>query len=77
MEIEPDTLQAGIALMDFYLTEALRLHVCGVTDPAIALAERLLEWLQRLESPYVYFGSSQNSEKIVRQAGWIGRSGLN
>ena len=23
------------------------------------------------------FGSSQNSEKIVRQAGWIGRSGLN
>jgi putative DNA primase/helicase len=54
MAIEIDALEAGIALMDYYLTEMLRLHESGVANPEITQAERLLEWLQTIDSRYVY-----------------------
>jgi hypothetical protein len=37
---------SAVALVDWYLTEALRLHAAGRTDPAILQAKALLEWMQ-------------------------------
>jgi GNAT superfamily N-acetyltransferase len=50
--INDDALQAGIALARFYAAEALRLEGIGLTNPDIALAEKLLKWLHdnRMES---------------------------
>ena len=39
-----DDVQAGIALMDYYLTEALRLQAAGIADPELQTAERLRQW---------------------------------
>jgi hypothetical protein len=39
-----ESVQAAICLMDFYLTEALRIHATGMSDPALQLAERLRLW---------------------------------
>lgn len=41
-----DFLYAGITLASYYAGEAQRLHEQGYVDPDIALAERLLNWLQ-------------------------------
>jgi hypothetical protein len=38
-------VEAGIALVEFYLTEALRLHEATAVAPDLALAERSLSWL--------------------------------
>lgn len=38
------SMEAGIALCEFYLTEALRLFEAGACDPDLVLAEKLLSW---------------------------------
>ena len=37
-------LAAGIALAQYYLAEALRIHIIGLDDPDLLLAEKLLRW---------------------------------
>lgn len=50
--IELPQVQAGIALMDYYLTEMLRIQETGAVDPDIRLAERLLDWARGYEAIY-------------------------
>jgi hypothetical protein len=42
--IELPHVQAGIALMDYYLTEMLRIQENGAGSPDLRLAEKLLDW---------------------------------
>ncbi len=44
-ELSEHQLARGIELATFYAEEALRLFDVGVTDPDLALAERLLRWI--------------------------------
>ncbi len=44
-EIDLRCIQSGILLLDYYLTEALRIQDSGVADPDLQLAQRLLDWL--------------------------------
>ena len=57
--IDKAHMEAGIALCQFYLTEALRLFDAASTDPNIVLAEKLLAWLQSATLPQA------NGQKIV------------
>jgi hypothetical protein len=45
VEIDTAALEGGIALVDYYAAEALRLIGVGLADPDIVLAEKLLGWL--------------------------------
>jgi hypothetical protein len=45
-EIGQPAMVSAVALVDWYLTEALRLNAAGRTDPAILQAKALLEWMQ-------------------------------
>ncbi len=51
--IELPHVQAGIALMDYYLTERLRIQETGAADPDIRLAEKLLDWARGYEVIYL------------------------
>jgi hypothetical protein len=42
--ISKRSMEAGIALCEFYLSEALRLFEAGACDPDLVLAEKLLSW---------------------------------
>lgn len=44
--IAAETMASGIALMNFYLGEALRLADHGPVDPLVLLAEELSDWLR-------------------------------
>lgn len=39
-----EKIRSGIELTQYYLSEALRLHYAGTTDPDLVLAEKLLTW---------------------------------
>jgi hypothetical protein len=51
-EIMVEQIKAGIALVQFYLTEALRLVEAGTAHPDLILAEKLLAWAQQYD--YIY-----------------------
>ena len=51
-EIDETHMQAGIDLVNFYITEAVRLLTAGNVDPDILLAEKLLAWAQLF--PFIY-----------------------
>lgn len=51
--IELPHVRAGIALMDYYLTEMLRIQETGAADPDIRLAEKLLDWARGFEVIYL------------------------
>ncbi|MDS4020599.1 MAG: DUF3987 domain-containing protein [Candidatus Competibacter sp.] len=51
--IELPHVQAGIALMDYYLTEMLRIQETGAGNPDIRLAEKLLDWARGFEVIYL------------------------
>ncbi|PIR20469.1 MAG: hypothetical protein COV45_06045 [Deltaproteobacteria bacterium CG11_big_fil_rev_8_21_14_0_20_47_16] len=40
-------MKSGVSLMEYYLSEALRLFNAGAIDPDLALADRLLQWLRK------------------------------
>ena len=42
-------MEAGIALAEFYLSEALRLFDAAVADPELVIAEATLAWLQQYD----------------------------
>jgi hypothetical protein len=44
-EVSNHHLEAGILLAEHYAAEARRLHEAGQTDPALDLAQRVLDWL--------------------------------
>jgi hypothetical protein len=46
-EISSDHLLNGIDLVQYYLSEALRLSYAGTCDPKLKLAEKLLDWCQQ------------------------------
>ena len=52
--IDVPHVRAGIALMDYYLTEAIRIQETGLGKPDLKLAERLLNWLHSTQHPAVY-----------------------
>jgi hypothetical protein len=47
--IDTREMKAGIALAEFYLSEALRLFDAAVADPELVVAEATLAWLQQYE----------------------------
>jgi hypothetical protein len=51
-EMKAEHIKAGIALVQFYLTEALRLVDAGRADSDLLLAEKLLAWAQQYD--YIY-----------------------
>lgn len=53
-EIDRRNIRCGILLMDYYLTEALRIHDSGIADPELKQAQRLLDWLHSLKEPHIY-----------------------
>lgn len=53
-DIDRHSIRCGIALMDYYVTEALRIQDSGVADPELQAAQRLLDWLHDLKAPCVH-----------------------
>lgn len=53
-EISLVQVQAGMGLMDYYLTEALRVQSVGIGDPVLRLAETALNWLHDAHLTEVY-----------------------
>lgn len=53
-EIDLVHVQSGILLLDYYLTETLRIQDAGIADPDLMLAQRLLDWLHELGEQHVY-----------------------
>jgi hypothetical protein len=51
-EVDPEHMKAGITLVQFYLTEALRLVEAGATAPDLLMAEKLLAWAQQYAHIY-------------------------
>jgi len=45
-EIGLDAMEGAVALVDWYVSEALRLQQAGRTDTKLLRAAKLLEWLQ-------------------------------
>jgi hypothetical protein len=74
-EIEAAEMVNATKLVDFYLSETLRLAAASMTDPAIASAKRLLDWLQARGEPSVtlrnvcQFGPSELRSKAAAEAG--------
>lgn len=52
--IDANTITCGLLLMDYYLTEALRIHDSGIADPELQAAQRLLDWLHGLNETHVH-----------------------
>jgi Protein of unknown function (DUF3987) len=48
-EISGEIMRDAVALADWYVTEALRLAAAALTDPRIARAQRLFDWLRSRE----------------------------
>lgn len=82
----PDTVvidlphvQAGIALLDFYLTEILRIQDSGAGSPDLRMAERLLLWARDKDSVHLrqicQYGPNgiRDSETARRIAGILER----
>jgi hypothetical protein len=81
--IRVEQIQAGIALVQFYLTEALRLVEVGMANPDLILAEKLLAWAQQYEHIYpqrIYqYGPNGIRDKhtahrianILEEHGWL------
>ncbi len=53
-EISLVQVRAGIGLMDYYLTEALRVQSVGIGDPVLRLAEQVLTWMHDAGHTHVY-----------------------
>jgi Protein of unknown function (DUF3987) len=82
-EINAAHMQAGIALAQFYLIEALRLVDAGATDQDLLLAEKLLAWAQEHEHIYLrqiyQFGpnsirdakTAKRLVSILEEHGWL------
>ncbi len=50
--IEVEAVEAGIALVEFYLNEVLRLQGTAFISPDLLLADKLLGWLKGRENPF-------------------------
>ncbi len=85
-EVSVDHVTRAIAIVGFYITEALRIHDAGYVSPEIAQAQRLLDWLRTnwtedfVSLPEIYQRgpSSIRERKIARAAvntlvehGWL------
>ena len=53
-EIGTVEIESAIALMDYYLTEILRIQAAGIADPELNLAATCLRWLQATGTTAVY-----------------------
>ena len=53
-EIGRNAVRSGILLMEYYVTEAVRIQDGGVADPELKQAQRLLDWLQGLSDPRIH-----------------------
>ena len=83
-KISADAMSDGIALMEWYINEALRLQQIARTDPRLIRANTLLQWLQK-RGPVVrvreilQFGPAPERSKkaldetleILKQHGWV------
>jgi hypothetical protein len=54
-EISLATMEGAITLLDWYISEALRIHQAGTTDPDLLSAKELLEWLQAQPDKTAHF----------------------
>jgi hypothetical protein len=85
-ELSEEQLARGIELAKFYANEALRLFEAGALDPDLALAKRLLRWLQEswteeiVSLPDVYQrgprairdqGRARKLVRILQDHGWL------
>lgn len=53
-EIGAVDVESAIALMDYYLTEVLRIQAAGIADPDLQLAATCLRWLQSTGTTAIY-----------------------
>ena len=53
-EIGAVEVESAIALMDYYLTEILRIQAAGIADPDLQLAATCLRWLQSTGTTAIY-----------------------
>lgn len=84
-DIPLNAVDAGMALAEFYLSEALRLFHREATDPKLRLAQQLLDWARRFEKVhlaqmYQYGPSAVRDAKtarkmvgILEEHGWLTR----
>jgi hypothetical protein len=59
------SLESAIELVEYYLSEALRLHNDSVIDPDLLLADKLLKWCQQFSEVYLV-QIYQNGPNAVR-----------
>ena len=53
-EIGAQEVESAMRLMDYYLTEVLRLQSAGISDPELSLAAKCLRWLKTSGTTAVY-----------------------
>lgn len=90
-QVGPDHLTCGIALVEHYAAEALRLYEAGLTDPDLRDAQRLLDWLVNgWDQPLVSLSDmyqrgpaavrsakrARQLAKILEEHGWVLRLDL-
>src|SRR5262249_21979710 len=67
-EIPVEQIRAGVELVRYYLSEALRLFHASVTNPDLDLAEKLLEWAQHHGSYVGLVDMYQRGLNAIRDA---------
>ena len=85
-EIDDDKLSAGVQIIQFYLTEAMRLHETARIDSSLQRASRLLRWLhtswaepvispvevyQRGPREFRQRGEAAATMKILEEYAWV------
>jgi hypothetical protein len=69
MEVDGNTMACGIALVQHYAAEALRLHSAGSVPPDLHLAAKLLTWWQAQSNPRCHLAAIyQRGPGAVRDA---------
>jgi hypothetical protein len=88
-EVQAAEMSNAARLVDWYLSETLRLAAASMTSPAIATAKRLLDWLHSRAAPSVALrdiirlgpaesrskAAAEASVKILVDHGWLTEGG--
>ena len=84
-EIGLEAMRCAIALVDWYIAEALRLQGAARTDPRLMRAHQLLQWMQQQSDPLIPFrdilrlgpsatrtkSAAEEALRILAEHGWV------